>query len=241
MNILSSTDVTLNILGLSDNSSKNIINNISVPVLCNKLIKHHCGARVDRKRLIKSFHLTDEDQMRLSIKLSPDKDDLWSKLKYCGSTITQDMFYNVNMKGNKKSNHKLLTDTYSQEFIDLFEKLWANDKILRHIEWGLLRIGSFNRPDLLFVDLPQNINNLIDLWSSNILNEEMGKSLLFKCKNMEIYDELRRWYKLDTSHCVIILADTYDSIIDEFNETLLTERFTNRIKSVRHLTIKFYK
>jgi len=248
---LSPTDITMNILGLTDKESRKIIDRIPITMVCDMLCKHHYGARADRKRLIKSFKLNPEDELSLKIRLPKITEDLWNNLRSCGSGITRDMFGSDNdIHGTMKNNHKLLlSDRYSEEFIEMFEDLWKADKKLRFIEWKLLRIGSIPsvvRKNILFNlindDGEHNNNKGTDL--INLLNkgdelsEQISKALLHKILIRTHNKYLEKWYKLDPFHCGLILAETYDSITDDFDITLLESRFKNRVKSSRVLTIE---
>jgi len=249
--MLSLVDITLHMLDLTDDRSREIIANINQPELSVKLLKHLYSARTDRKQFIKSLRLNLADEMYLKINLPKErKDDLWSRLHYCGSSITESTFENITLKGSIKSNHKLLSDDYySLEFLQHFEQLWKADKALRKIEWTLLCIGYFtHHRNLLFKldrDMVELILNdktkLIDIIVTDIFNADIAEVLLNKIKR-DIPDhskELEKWYKLDSNHCLIILADTYDNTYDGYNNKLLMERFITRIKSVSHLTSEF--
>ncbi len=249
--MLSLVDITLHILDLTDDRSREIIGNINQTELSVKLLNQLYSARTDRKRFINSLSLNLADEMYLKINLPKEReDDLWSRLHYSGSSITECMFENITVKGTLKSNHKLLSnDYYSLEFLQHFEQLWKADKALRKIEWKLLCTGYFtHHRDLLFKldrDIIELIlsdkTKLIDIVVTDIFNSDIAEVLLNKLKRdmPDHSKEIEKWYKLDSNHCLIILADTYDNTYDGYNSKLLMERFTTRIKSVRHLTSEF--
>lgn len=239
--MLSAVDVVLDILDLSDEISRNIIMGIDNTLLCDKLFNHRCASRTSRKVLIKSLDLNTSNEIYLTIRLSKDKEGLWNKLKYCGSSICQNMFDNITIYGKHKSNHKLLTERYSKEFIELFEKLWKADKALKKLEWKFLRIGSINTEFLLNLDnntieiIMDEKTTLIDIVLLNLFNKNIGPVLISKINDKNI----DKWYELDSENCLMILASIYNSDHDYFDNDILTKRFINRIKSVKELTGEF--
>ena len=239
--MLSAVDVVLNILDLSDEISRNIIMGINNTLLCDKLFNHRYAARTSRKLLIKSLGFNISNEIYLTIRLSKNKEGLWNQLKYCGSSICQNMFDNITIYGKHKSNHKLLTECYSREFIDLFEKLWKADKALKKLEWKLLRIGSINTEFFLNLDnntietIMDDKTSLIDIVLLKLFNKNIGLVLISKINDKNI----DKWYELDSENCLMILVSIYDSEHDYFNNDTLTKRFINRIKSVKELTDEF--
>ncbi len=260
--------IFLNTLGLVPSNSnfakfKEIIEDIPTSLLCSKLTKHLFGARSDRSRLIKSLKLDPKEEGYL-IRLLPEYDDtIWNRLRFCGSGISQDMFENIAIHGDISSNHKLLPNKYTREFIDHFEYLWLRDKALRRIEWKLLQIGSLpNQKPLLFY-IPEDTakyilkekTNLIDViaikcecWSplnQNLFTITIGQALLWKAKedpniSEKLYQSLERWLKLDPLHATVILGDSlgYDHK-HKYDRIKLEERFEIRIRSSKKLTGKF--
>jgi hypothetical protein len=248
--MLSLADVTLSILDLTDTKSKDIINGLDQIMLSDKLIKHRYNARTNRKHLIKSLNLKIEDEMYLTIKLPKNQEDLWSMLRYCGSGITQSMFSDIKIQGSIASNHKLLLEKYSLEFLERFEFLWKADKALRKIEWKLLRIGSFpqrediiNKLDIDKIDLISlRRTTLIDIIINvNAVISDVGKILLNKIKRdvSGRAKDFEKWHKLDEYYFTIILADKYDNKDDGYNIESILDLFITRIKSVKHLTLEF--
>ena len=266
MPIRSVIDNFINVLGLGPSSDKyekyrEILDNVPTSLLCSKLAKQRFRICFDRKKLIKSLQLKGAKENTLIMFLPNSGYDLWDRLRFCGSGITQTMFEGMLIHGDIQSKNKILPDLYTQDFLDLFEYLWERDGALRRLELDLLQIGRiYNRDKLIFSLSDDIINVIIDTETklisvigrdrsrvnqseSDLLTYSIGKSLVYKAKNdlsvsPDLCKQLKQWIKLDPTLGTTILITsirsdfTYDTVI-------LKERFINRIRSNKKLTGKF--
>ena len=208
------------------------INDISLLRLGNILLEYRLKSHGDRNKLM--------EQLRIKTEL-PESRGLWDDLVFCGSGLTESMFDNVNSIEGSYS-HKMLIDIYSSEFIELFDYLWKRDKVLRKLEWDLLKIGRlYNRDFIIFVldnemmDIIRK-GDLIDIIEGG--NEDMvygiGKSLVYMSRGIKYYNDFKKWLKSDSLHATVILSNSLNKD-GKYDKKNLKERYENRIKSDKKL------
>jgi len=242
MTLRSLSDYFLFILGFVPSDDKitklrNAISGIPLTILSLALSDHRNKAAVDRFKLIKNFRLKRSAYKYITNNLPSTKTDLWSKLRYCGSGITKEMFGQTEIKGKSKSELKILKGhRFSSEFIDRFKWLWERDKILRRIEWDYLKIGRMYNRDKLMVDLDQTtmgvlkqsstlmdlISELRTLNSSAPLVRSIAKSLIYRAKHdIKVppyeYQLGKKWLKKDPYYSISILARSLE--LDGYQKT----------------------
>lgn len=250
---------TLGLLPSNDNFQKIIENLTHIPLsdLSSILLKYRFRGSENRDRLIEKLDKLDVDQetQNMIIYESTDGNNLWNRLRYCGSGITPSMFDNMPMDGNHRATYKILEgNTYTKNFLKRFEYLWVRDKALRQLEWGLLKIGNIYNRSKLIVKISDNTvekllktnTTLIDIISLACDDElflySIGKSLVYKAKhdsNIEnkTYKLFVKWLKLDPIHCTVILGNSLRES-GTYSVPSLIDRFQTRVKSDKYLTKK---
>ena len=231
-------DATLNILFGTRLPSPKIlkliqdkIHDIPKSRLADILIEYRLKGHGNRKTLMKHLRIKAE---------LPESRGLWDDLVFCGSGITESMFDNVQLEGSY--SYKMLTDTYSKDFIELFDYLWKRDKAIRMLEWGFLRIGRLYNRDIIIFDLDDVMINIIK--QGDIIDiieagdEDMvygiGKSLVYITRGLKHYNDFKEWIKTDPIHSTVILATSLKED-GTFDTKKLNERYENRIKSNKKL------
>ncbi len=200
--------------------------------------------------LIEKLKLSENTKKYIN-NISYDENNIWQRLKCCGSGITKDHFIETKIYTvkNHKYNNTILFDNnnYSKSFINLFEFLWERDIALRRLEWKLLRVVHIYHRNDIIIGMDSNIiytmlhKDLIDIIiiGSDKLIYSIGRSLIFKLKDHNIYKMCRKMLELDTAYFTIILAHSlnHDGYYDIDK---LTDLLETRIKSDKILTKEFY-
>lgn len=213
------------------NLLKGKIHDIPTSKLGKILLDYRLRGHGDRKTLMNHLKIKAE---------LPESRGLWDDLVFCGSGITESMFDNVQLDGSY--SHKMLTDTYSKDFIELFDYLWKRDKAIRILEWVFLRIGRLYNRDIIIFDLDDVMINIIK--QGDIIDiietgdEDMvygiGKSLVYITRGIKHYNDFKEWIKTDPIHSTVILATSLKED-GTFDIKKLNERYENRIKSNKKL------
>lgn len=207
---------------------KNKIHNVPLSKLSSILLEYNLNGRGKRNNLLKQLNITAE---------LPESRGLWDDLVFCGSGLTPSLFQNLDVIEGDYS-HKLLADTYSEEFIELFDYLWKRDKVLRQLEWGLLKIGRIYNRDVIIFDLDKErmdiikLGNLVDIieTSNGDLVYGISKSLVYRTRGLKNYNNFKEWIRKDPIHASVILANSLDKD-GKYDVKKLNARYDNRIKS----------
>jgi len=231
-------DVAINILFNNRSPSsdeldviKSKIGDISLRKLSKILLDYRLNGQGDRFLLIKKLHIKTE---------LPESEGLWDDLVFCGSGLTPSLFDNVEKEGY--CYHKLLKGTYSEEFIELFDYLWKRDKVLRILEWKHLKIGKIYHRDAIIYEMNDKMintikkHNLINIieHSSDEMVYGISKSLVYRSRGLDNYENFKDWIKKDPIHASVILANSLDHK-GNYNKKKLETRYENRVRSDRKL------
>lgn len=221
---------------------KSKLEHIPLSRLSSVLQKYSFRGSDNRIKIIKALKL-DNDAHQMIVDNMDQTNTIWDRLRYSGSLITENMFENI--EGDYKSDYKMLTGYYSEDFLNRFEYLYERDKALRRLEWDLLKIGQIHhRAELLINNndkliLSNDNMTLIDIINSSLNDNELlfrsiGKSLVYKVKydhvDHNLYKAIKTWLNIDPIHCTVILADSLMKS-GEYNIHKLTDRFKTRIRS----------